>query len=130
MLLSKDQILSANDIRYMDVEVPEWGGTVRVGTILASERNLYEQSLTTRVGNRRDVNLQHSHAKLVALCVVDLEGKRVFTEDDVHALSRKSSAAVDRVFDAAAKLNRISEADLEELRGNLKPTQTSGSSTS
>jgi hypothetical protein len=33
MALKREQILKANDIKTIEVEVPEWGGTVRLRTM-------------------------------------------------------------------------------------------------
>ena len=42
----------------------------------------------------------------------------MFTEKDVVKLGKKSSAALDRIFSAAQKLNRISDDDVEDLAKN------------
>ena len=39
MALSKDQILGAVDFSFVEVEVPEWGGTVRIRGLSAAERD-------------------------------------------------------------------------------------------
>ena len=38
-LLSKSAILCANDLQTEDVDVPEWGGTVRVRSFTGRERD-------------------------------------------------------------------------------------------
>ena len=39
-LLSKEQILAAEDLPHKDVPVPEWKGTVRVRALTGFERDL------------------------------------------------------------------------------------------
>lgn len=121
MLLSRDAILGAQDLKTEDVPVPEWGGTVRVRCLTAAERDAYEASFVTlgKGGVQRNADaLQTVRARMVALTVVGEDGRRLFTEQDVQALAAKSAAAIDRLFQAAQRLNKVSDADIEELAGN------------
>ena len=43
--LSRDAILQREDIKTEDVEVPEWGGTVRVRGMTGVQRDAFEASL-------------------------------------------------------------------------------------
>jgi hypothetical protein len=110
-LLSRDQILKAEDFRTVDVEVPEWGGTVRLRVMNGTQRERFEEAFQkTPYGNTR--------ARLVAYSACDEAGEPVFSELDIEALGAKSSAALDRLFDVALKLNRISKSDIDTLEGN------------
>lgn len=112
MALSRDEILGANDIKSIEVEVPEWGGTVLVGMMNGTSRDRFE---TEMISSKGKVNIR---AKLAAITLVDAEGKPLFSYDDAEALGQKSAAALDRVFEAACKFNRITGEDVEELEGN------------
>lgn len=118
MLLSKEQILNAEDLKHIDVKVPEWGGAVRVRTMNGSERDQFEQAIlkANQSGNTQD--LENIRALLVALTVVDENGNRLFDKRDVKALGQKSAAALQRVFEAAQKLSAIGDNDIAELEGN------------
>lgn len=105
-LLTKQQILAAQDLATETVAVPEWGGEVVVATLSRADYDAYEDSLSKRVGRKVESNLQNFTARLCALCVVDAAGKRLFDEADVAALGAKSSAALQRVYDVALRLNR------------------------
>jgi len=117
-LLTKSAILAADDLKTEDVDVPEWGGTVRVCAFSGRERDAFEASLMRGDGKDRKVDLTNMRARLVALTVVDDSGQKVFTQDDVDLLGAKSGAALDRVFSVAQKLNGLSGADVEELTKN------------
>lgn len=117
-LLTKSSILAADDLKTEDVDVPEWGGTVRVSAFSGRERDAFEESLVRGDGKDRKVDLTNMRARLVALTVVDESGQKVFTHDDVDLLGAKSGAALDRVFSVAQKLNGLSGADVEELTKN------------
>ncbi len=116
MLLSRENILDADDRKSEDVPVPEWGGTVRVRALSGTERDAYEAGIVTLRGDgSKQVNMKNLRGRLVALSVVDGEGNRLFTDEDAIALGDKSAAALERVFDVARKLSGLSEDDVEEL---------------
>ncbi len=117
-LLTRDDILKAQDLPVEEIEVREWGGLVRVRGLTGAERDAFEQSIVERQGKKARMNLRNVRAKLVALCVVDEQGNRLFTDDDVEALGRKSAAALDRIFEVAQRLSGLTPADVEELLGN------------
>ncbi len=111
MPLSRDSILSADDLPREEVHVPEWGGSVFVRTLTAGERDRFEGWIA---GDQFD----RFRAKLAALAVCDEAGARVFTDGDVDALAAKSCKALHRVADAAYRLNRFTKEDLEAIAGN------------
>lgn len=123
-LLTKDQILAANDKPTKDVPVPEWGGDVRVRTMSASERDQWENET---YGSGK-VNTVDFRARFVALCLVDEAGVRVFTDEEVAELGTKSAAAMQRVFNAAQTLNALTGKDIEELEKNSEAVPSDGSS--
>ena len=117
-LLSKTAILAAQDLQTEDVEVPEWGGAVRVRSFTGRERDAFESSMVRGDGRDRKVDLTNMRARLVGLTVIDETGQRLFTDDEVDLLGAKSGAALDRVFAVAQKLNGLSGADVDELSKN------------
>ena len=70
-LLTKERILAVDDIVTEDVDVPEWGGTVRVRGLSGTERDAFESSMIERRGKKVETNLTNLRAKLVAASVVD-----------------------------------------------------------
>lgn len=127
MLLTREAILNAADLVTEDVEVPEWGGTVRVRGLTGSERDAFEQSIMEQRGRDVALNLRNIRAKLVALSVVDEQGKRVFSDDDVKALGQKSAVALQRVFEVAQRLSGLRSEDVEELAKNSESAPSDGS---
>jgi hypothetical protein len=137
--LTADQILEADDLVTEDVETPEWGGTVRVKALTGTERDSYEAAcvLERPVLNAKGKvvrgqteykrNLSNVRAKLVVRSIVDEAGQRIFKDSDAAALGGKSSAALDRVFDVAARLSRLSEDDVEDLAGKSEAAQSGDS---
>lgn len=121
-LLSRDEILGADDLKREAVEVPEWGGSVYVRALTGTERDSFEESIMDIKQTGKSVSakviLAAMRAKLCARCIVGENGERLFSDEDVEALGEKSAAALDRVFTVAQKLNAIGEGDIEELKGN------------
>lgn len=114
-ILTKDEILQADDIRKEEVEVPEWGGSVWVQTMSGKERDRFEASIISAKGER---NLTNLRAKIVALSVIDESGKRLFTFEDALELGKKSARALDRVFSVAQRLSGFTPQDVEEMTKN------------
>lgn len=117
-LLSRDQVLGAEDLSYEIVDVPEWGGKVRVRGLTGTERDAFEASMVKSTGKIQKIDTANIRAKLCALTMVDDEGERLFTDSDVALLGKKSASALDRVYDAAARLSKITKEDVDELAGN------------
>ena len=130
-LLTKAGILAANDLKTEDVDIPEWGGAVRVRSFTGRERDAFEAAMVRGDGKERKVDLTNMRARLVGLTVIDEAGQRLFTDEEVDLLGAKSGAALDRVFAVAQKLNGLSGADVEELTknssGGPSAASTSGS---
>jgi len=118
MLLTKEAILSANDLKPKEVSVPEWGGAVLVASMTGEARDEWEQSLVSKVNGKSETNLHNIRARLVAATVVDESGKRMFTSSDVALLGKKSASALERVCKVAQSLNGLGDSDLEDLKGN------------
>ena len=128
-LLSRDQIAEAKDVVFEDVEVPEWGGSVRVRGLTARQRGEYEQSLVKGTGRNRSIEMRGGRERLLVLCCVDETGMALFTADDVRMLARKSAAAVERVYDVAARISGLTEAEAGADLEDFDTAQSGDSST-
>lgn len=117
-ILTKEQILAADDLPRESVEVPEWGGEVLVRALTAGERDAFEAELTERRGKQIEVNLRDVRAKLCSRAICDGDGKRLFTDQEVQTLAAKSASALTRVFEVAQRLSGLTGADVEALTKN------------
>jgi hypothetical protein len=113
-MLTREQILGASDVKREEVKVPEWGGSVLVAVMSGAARDAWESTLLT--DGKPD--LTDARAKLAAACIVDENGQRLFSPDDVAALSQRSSVALDRVVRAARKLNKLGDAEFKDAEKN------------
>lgn len=126
-LLTRDEILSADDIKTEIIEVPEWGGEVKVKALTGAQRDRFEQNSVEGKGKDTKVNLTNIRARLVAASVVDDNNKPIFQDSDVKALGAKSAAALNRVFEVAQRLSGLTEEDVKELTENLDEGQPDNS---
>jgi hypothetical protein len=114
-MLTKEQILDAQDLAKELVNVPEWGGDVYVYTMTGEERDAWEVSIMDGKGKTSFLNIR---AKLCARAIRDENGHRLFTDKEIDMLGRKSGQALDRIFDVAKKLNGIGKEEIKELEKN------------
>lgn len=126
-MLTKEQIMSADDKSYAEVEVPEWGGTVRVRTMTGKERDELEGAITK--AQNKGALMKNFRATVCCLCICDDSGKRLFLEPEIRDLGERNGAALDRVFTEAITLNGIGDTEVKELVGNSSaaPSGDSGS---
>jgi hypothetical protein len=108
MPLTKDQILESSDLTSVEVQVPEWGGSVLVRTMTGADRDAFETSMVTiNPDGTRTPEMKNLRAKLVALTLVDEANNRLFDVSDIPRLAAKSSAALERVFDVSQRINGL-----------------------
>ena len=115
MLLNKEQILNSEDSKFEIVDVPEWGGQVKVVTMSGFARDRFEMQI---MGSKGKMDMVNIRAKLGAATIVDEQGNLLFTEDDITKLGNKSGAALDRVFSVAQRLNHLTQSDVDALTKN------------
>lgn len=122
--LDRDEILGYNDIKTEVVPVPEWGAkaAVRLKVLSAAERDAFEASTVSHKGGKTKPNLANLRARLVARCMVDAKGERVFESGDVARLGNKSSKALDRLFAKCQEINGFSDKDVEDLTEDFDET--------
>lgn len=116
MILTKEAILSAEDLAKELVSVPEWGGEVYIASMTGAARDAWEQSLLNKGGG--EVNMQNLRARLVAYTAVDEKGNRLFSDKEAKALGEKSAKALERCVKVAQRLNGLTDSDMEEAKGN------------
>lgn len=113
----REKILAADDLKWEDVKVPEWDATVRVRALTSGERDRWE--VITYLGKDGVTTPEDIRAKLIAFACVDPEtNERLFTEEDIVALSKKSGVAMNRLWPVASRLSRVSSSDVDELAKN------------
>lgn len=114
-LLSKSAISAVGDLERVTVAVPEWGGEVLLQVPKVSEFEAWD---TLQRDDDGEFITHGARASLVAICLVDEAGERLFTGDEVAQLSQKSWAVIDRLFEQCKKLTGASDDEIEETEKN------------
>jgi len=104
MTLNREQILSAKDREIIVLDIPEWGGEVRL--------------MAFSGGSAESISPEDSISKVVALSIIDDNGNLVFSEEDIDALKTRSARVLKRVFDEALKLNGLGDNAIEDATKN------------
>jgi len=95
------------------VIVEVWDALVFVRVISALEREEFETDAIARQGGDgkiRDSRLMR--AKLVAKCLCDGEGTRIYADEAVDLIAGLDHRAVDQIFDEAIELNGLGSDDV------------------
>jgi hypothetical protein len=120
-LLTLDDILGADDIRTEYVEVPEWGGTVRLRSLTGLERDRIVNA------SQKDENGPAFYARVVAASLIDDDGKNIADPSAAAKLVKKNAGALFRVWKACARLSGIGDDALDQAEQELKGVPTADS---
>ncbi len=112
---SGQEILALEDLTIEEVDVPQWGCSVRVRTMRAIERERFDMWLAE---NRMEATDRRAYPTLVALTAIDEQGEPLFARESIEALALKNGAAVQRVFAASMRLSGLSGEAQEDLEKN------------
>jgi len=106
--LTRDDILSERPVVVEPVEV-RGHGQLFVREMTAGEQDRFQLA----AGKDNVIR-----ARLVAICACDELGKRLFSDSDVVALSKQPASLIDGIFDAAQRLNKLTEDAAQEMEKN------------
>lgn len=122
MALTKAKILAAEDIKLKELDMTkEWGGVVYVRTITGTERDYFEESYSEQ-------KMKGFRVRFLVLALCDDKGERLFADGDAEALGKKSSASLNKAFEAAWAHNAFTPEAVESL-GEGSPDAQNASST-
>lgn len=119
-VLSRAEILALDDHETVECEVPEWNTTVRVGNWTGATR----WRVLREWQEERRPNLL---ALVAAVSVVDEQGERLFSDEDVPALAKKHAGALQRIFDTALRLNGLTQERVSDLGKDSAATPSGAS---
>ena len=85
-MLSANDILNKQDFKTELVNVPEWGGEVRI-------RSLSAKDVDQLISNESDSITERTVKTIIAGCV-DSEGNKLFTNEHFEILSDKSQNSI------------------------------------
>ncbi len=122
------KILAVKDIRTERVHVDAWNEDIEVRGLTGAQRAkaIERATMTTTnddgeiIGSRRDDSMLS--ALLIIEASYDLDGQRIFDDEDIAAVLGKSAGALDQVATVAMKLNGMTKAEAKNIAKNSDAT--------
>ena len=108
-----DEILAVND--RPGVEAQAWGKTLRIVPMSGIDRDSFDVALHDAGGREK---MHNWRAQFLVRCLYDLEGNRVFTNEQAEALGQKHAETIRRLFDIATNENETGPVAVEEAAKN------------
>lgn len=106
-----DDILAADQKNSLKVHVPEWKCDVWIRTLPLGELQSWELACLRSGGK----GIDDYRTRYLAKCLVDSEGKELFTSDQLKVIS---GVVGSRLFKIAQKHNELDDAELEDIGKN------------
>ncbi len=130
-LLSFDEIIDADDIQTEYVDVPEWGGRVKVISLTGEERGKVFAAIRAHGKQIKDEDEAQSifYARVIAASLVDENGNRIAGQSKAMALTKKNAAALNRVYRVCARISGIGQEEEDQAKQDLKATPSESSGT-
>jgi hypothetical protein len=131
MLLTREQIDKADDLKRETVLVEEWGGEVIVRAATSIEREEYNQSVfrpqVTAGKSELKPDFRNSEAKLVVKCLIYENGERMYSDAEATKLGQKSSTAIRALFNVVARLSGMDSESRKRAEKNSEETPSDSS---
>lgn len=118
-LLSAAAIRAARDSKTKDIVVEEWSGTVRICSL----------NLGQRLGVEKLSGAESLIPHLLAVSLVDEEGKLLFDEAGVKDIMAKDSAPALKLFEEIIAFNGLRKDSLKSAEKNSETTRNGSSHT-
>lgn len=116
MGLTKEHIIAFDDLPRIELDIPEWGGTVTVRALMASEAVDFAGRMdAVRKDDRK--SLVSAYCSAIINAAIDDDGNALFDAKDGKALERKNFKALERIVEATLKISGMGAAD-KESEGN------------
>lgn len=116
--LTPDEILQADDRPVATINVPEWGGTIRVRALsLDDYLSLKEQHMRDGQEDERGLT-----TAMLQAGIVDQDGEACFTLEQARSLLNKSAVPLGRVMKAIGQVTGSDGAKASEAAATFRPS--------
>jgi hypothetical protein len=114
----KEQIKSASHRKPLKVHVKEWNLDVFVRVLSVGERDEWELCWID-IRNKGLASFPDFRAFYLVRTLCDEHGVRIWQNNELAEVSALDGGVMGELFDVAQKHNKLSEADVVELAGEL-----------
>ena len=126
--LNRDDLLSLEDAEIEEVDMNQWwpGKKVFVRSMTVADRDAFEAEGLKREGKGKKLRyvptLKDTRTRLLVRCLCDEAGALLLGPEDIEALSRKHSGAMEHLTEVARRINGLSgeEEDEEQQKDREK----------
>lgn len=123
--LTRAEIDAVDDRPTGEVEVPQWGGWVRLRAMSAKQRSMVTGTMIAVDG--KDVSFKadeigNVQLMTVASCLIDEHGASLYTAGELAAIGEKSAGAIEDIYSALQELSGLGEDAVEDAEGNSDAT--------
>lgn len=120
---SVDQLFgSGPKRRHKVVTLPVNGLTLRIQSLTEKDYSDYQASFLGKDGKPVPARLKAANRVFISMCVVDADGNRIITGENVARLEEWDAADTHYLYNECSKHAGISTDDLEGLVKNLEGT--------
>lgn len=119
MSLTREQILSNKSFRSKVIEIPEWGGEVRLKAMSGADREAMEAAVYEDVGGKMQLKKGVSYiAEMLIRTWCDDDGNLLFKPDEINLIQEKDAVILARIFKVATEVNGLSGEEEREIEKN------------
>jgi len=119
--LSKQEILAKVKLPEVEIEVPEWGTTLKLKGMTGKQRLVLAKSVNPETDKEDAEAIVNIITKLISISVVDETGNPMFSEDEAKALVDGDLNTASKVVTEIYKLNGINQE--EEIKEDFLQIQ-------
>lgn len=108
--LTKADIAKAPDLPKEEVSVPEWGGEVLLRGLSGTDKDRFLAETLRPASEKnaeKEIKYDDITARLVARCLVDDAGERLYSDEQIPELGKKSGDVLTRLFKVAQRLSGL-----------------------
>lgn len=114
----REQIKSASVRKPLKVRIKDWGFDVYVRVLSVGERDEWELAWVD-IRNKGAAKFQNFRAFYLVRTLCDETGSRIWQDNEVDEVASLDGSVMGELFDVAQKHNKLTEADVVELAGEL-----------
>jgi hypothetical protein len=130
--LSKQQIQDACRKPPVEFDVPELGGSVLLRYLPSSEKDAFEAWMADTQTKKGFLGVKDFRARLVAKCMVEADGRRMYEENQIGDLAALLGSVVETIYEQCERMNHMGSAKkqaAEQAAKNSESGQTVDSPT-
>lgn len=113
-ILTVDDILAAPDVQENLVEVPEWGGVVKIRSFTKGETQRIRREATLKYNTQTQKKGEIDRERLEMLMLIHGVVEPQFGPEHIEQLRKKAAKPIETILNALLELSGMKEASVDE----------------